>query len=101
MKKILVAMTVGAALCGLQATAYSADAKRAQDEAKEHGCLGCHDIDKKKVGPAYKEISAKFAGKKVEDLMAGMKSKPVHKSALSKTSDSSLKEILEWVLTLK
>ena len=99
MKRILVAMAAGAFLGGIQATAFSADAKRGMDEAKEHGCLACHDIDKKKVGPAYKEVSAKNKGKKVEDLMASMKSKPVHKSALSKTSDSSLKEILEWVLS--
>ena len=99
MKRILVALAVGAALGGIQATAFAADAKRGQEEAKEHGCLGCHDVDKKKVGPAYKEVSAKYKGKKLEDLMASVKSKPVHKSALGKTSDGSLKEILEWVLS--
>jgi cytochrome c551/c552 len=56
-------------------------------------------MDTKKVGPAFKDVSAKYKGKKVEDVMAGMKSKPVHKGALAKTTDSSLKTILEYVQT--
>ncbi len=101
MNRILMVVAVGVALGGFQPAAYAADAKRAQDEMKEHGCVSCHDQDKKKVGPALKDISAKFSGKTVDDAIAGMKSKPVHKSALAKTTDSSLKTILEWVLTLK
>ena len=89
-------------MSGIGSTAaQAADAKMAQDEMKEHGCLACHEQDKKKVGPALKEISKKYSGKKVDDAIAGMKSKPVHKGALAKTTDSSLKAILEWVLTLK
>jgi len=85
----------------VQPAAWAADAKLAQDEMKEHGCVACHDTDKKKVGPALKEVSARYQGKKVEEMMAGMKGKPVHKGVLAKTTDSSLKVILEWVQTLK
>jgi len=100
MKRILTVMAAGFAIGAIQPVAHAADAKRAMDEAKEHGCLACHDVDKKKVGPAYKDIAAKSKGKKVEDEMAVMKSKPVHGSVLKKTSDSSLKEIMEWILSL-
>ncbi len=100
MKRILIAAAVGVVLGVFQTGSFAADAKRAMDEAKEHGCLACHDVDKKKVGPAYKEVAAKAKGKKVEDEMAAMKSKPVHGSVLKKTSDSSLKEIMEWILSL-
>jgi cytochrome c len=96
MKRIAIAAAIG--LAGVAFSAYAAP--RGQDEAKEHGCLNCHDIDKKKVGPAYKDVAAKNKGKKVEELMAAMKGKPVHKAALQKTTDSSLKEILEWVLSM-
>lgn len=99
MKRTMIAIAVCAAT-GLAAGAYAADAKRAMDEAQEHGCLKCHDVDKKKVGPSYKDISAKMKGKKVEEAMASMKAKPVHKSVLQKATDSSLKEILEWVMSL-
>ena len=44
----------------LAATAANADAP--MDMLKSKGCLGCHDIDKKKVGPAYKDVAAKYKG---------------------------------------
>ena len=30
--------------------------------AEKHGCLGCHAAATKLVGPAYREIAAKYAG---------------------------------------
>ncbi len=99
MRKILIAAVAGMAVAVFQSAAWAADAKLAQGEMKEHGCLNCHDMDKKKVGPAFKEVSAKYKGKKVEDVIAGMKGKPVHKGVLAKAADSSLKAILEWVQT--
>ena len=54
----------------LAATAVSAahaepvvDAARAQDIAKQHACFGCHAVDKKLVGPAYRDVAARYAGK--------------------------------------
>jgi len=99
MKRALITTAAGIAFAVFQSGAWAVDAKMAQDELKEHGCLGCHAVDTKKVGPAFKDVSAKYKGKKVEDVMAGMKSKPVHKKALGNTTDSSLKVMLEWVQT--
>src|SRR3974390_3313374 len=99
MKQIVIMIAIGAAL-GVFQSAYSADAARGMDEAKEHGCLACHDVDKKKVGPAYKDVSAKYKGKTADEVMAGKNPKPVHKSVLQKTTDSSLKEIVGWILSL-
>jgi cytochrome c len=93
---------VSIAALGIAAAAFQviAHADDGMAEAKEHGCLACHDVEKKKVGPAYKEVAAKFKGKSVDALMADMKSKPVHKGVLAKTNDASLKKILSWVLSL-
>ena len=99
MRKILIATVAGMAVALFQSAAWAVDAKLAQDELKEHGCLNCHEAAKKKVGPSFKDIGAKYKGKKVEDVMAGMKGKPVHKGPLAKTTDSSLKVMLEWVQT--
>ena len=93
MGKILIAAAAGIAVTVFQAAAYAA----AEDDMKASGCLACHESDKKKVGPSFKDISAKYKGKKVEEAMAGMKGKPVHKAALGKTTDASLKTMLEWV----
>lgn len=100
MKTFILSAVVGIAAASLQMSAHAADPKRAMDGAKEHGCLKCHDVDKKKVGPAYKEIAAKMKGKKADEAVAAMKAKTVHKSVVQKASDSSLKEIMEWVLSL-
>lgn len=32
--------------------------------AKAKGCLACHTVDKKLIGPTYKEISQRYAGQK-------------------------------------
>jgi len=82
-------MTVAA----FQTAAYAA----VEDDMKAAGCTACHEVDKKKVGPAFKDVSAKYKGKGVDEVMAGMKGKPVHKAVLGKTNDASLKSMLEWV----
>ena len=43
------------------------DAVQAQADALKAGtCTNCHDLDKKKVGPALKEVAAKNQGKGAE-----------------------------------
>ena len=49
-----------------QATAQSGDV------LKDKGCLNCHDLEKKKVGPAFKEVAAKRAGKS-DEIVAKLK----------------------------
>ena len=98
MRRVLIAMAAGATALCIQSVAYAA---AGEDEAKEHGCVKCHEMDKKKVGPSWKDISAKYKGKKAEEVMTSMKTKPVHKQPLQKTADSSLKTIIDWVLEQK
>ena len=101
MRRLTIAMAAGIAALVFQSAGYAAvDAKAAEAAAKANGCLNCHEVDKKKVGPSYKDASAKLKGKKVEDVATAMRASPVHKSAMSKVSDKDLKTILEWVLSL-
>jgi cytochrome c len=84
----------------LGATAAYADAPA--DMLKAKGCLGCHDMEKKKVGPAYKDVAAKYKGdagasaKIVGELKSG-KGHPVKVTA----SDADLKTLADYVLSLK
>ena len=94
MKSIVMTAVAVAAL----ATAGIATAG-GEEDAKKAGCLGCHDVAVKKMGPAYKEVAAKFAGKKDTDLVAAIKAAKPHASV--KASDGDLKEIAAWILTLK
>ena len=42
------------------AVALSAPAQAQEALAKKHNCLACHAVDKKVVGPSYKEVAAKY-----------------------------------------
>ena len=68
------------------------------EDAKKAGCLNCHAVDTKKVGPALKDASAKFKGKKDTDVVAAIHAAKPHGSL--KASDDTLKEIASWILTL-
>ena len=94
MKSIVMTAVVVAAL----ASAGLASAA-GEDDAKKAGCLNCHAVDTKKVGPAFKEVGAKFAGKKDTDVVAAVKAAKPHASI--KASDDDLKSISAWILTLK
>jgi cytochrome c len=62
MNKSIKAAVIAAATAGLFAAAgsFAADG---QEILKTKGCLNCHDMEKKKVGPAFKDVAAKNQGK--------------------------------------
>jgi cytochrome c len=74
---------------------------------KEKGCTACHALDKKGVGPAYKEVAKKYKGNKdAEALLAtsilkGSTGKfgPVPMPP-NKVTDAEAKALAAWVLTL-
>ena len=43
-------------------TLSSANAAEGLDLAKKSGCLACHSVEKKVVGPAWKDVSTKYKG---------------------------------------
>jgi cytochrome c len=78
------------------------------DLAKAKNCLACHAVDKKMVGPAFKDIAAKYAGQK--DAAAKLADKvikggtgvwgqiPMPANAVSKDEADKL---VAWVLSTK
>jgi len=74
--------------------------------AKANGCLACHAIDKKLVGPSYKSVATKFKGDAhavdalTKVLRAGGKGVwgPVPMPPQTKISDADLKKVLTWIL---
>ena len=75
---------------------------QAQDAAlKSGGCLGCHEMDKKKVGPAFKDAAAKHKGNKdaAAGIVAKMKEGKGHPK-LAK-SDAELKAAVDAALAAK
>jgi cytochrome c551/c552 len=51
----------------------AANADSGEELAKSSGCLNCHAIDAKKVGPAYKDVAKKFKGQSRENVAAAMR----------------------------
>ncbi|WP_455211293.1 c-type cytochrome [Kaarinaea lacus] len=47
---------------GISALLFSGVAAADLDLAKKSGCLACHSVDKKVVGPAWKDVAAKYKG---------------------------------------
>lgn len=77
--------------------------------AQKNNCLGCHAVATKLVGPAYKDVAAKYAGQAdaqaqvIESIRKGSAGKwgelpmPPH----PKISDADLKKLAIWVLSAK
>jgi cytochrome c len=76
-------------------------AESGADVLKAKGCLGCHDIDKKKVGPAFKDVAAKYKGDKGAEAKLTAKLKEGKGHMKANASDAELKAALEHVLSLK
>jgi cytochrome c len=101
MKRALFAL---AALAVVSAAAFADLAL-----ATSKNCMACHAVDKKLVGPAYKDVAAKYAGQKdaVDKLSAKILKGgsgvwgPVPMPANAQVSDAEAKKLAAWVLTLK
>ena len=82
--------------------ALAAGAVQAQDVLKAKGCLNCHEADKKKVGPAMKDIAAKHKGNKdAESMLVGKikEGKGGHPKVAG--TDDELKAAVKQVLSTK
>jgi cytochrome c len=85
---------------GSIALAVSASASAQEALAKSSGCLNCHAVDTKKVGPSFKDIAAKYKGNAdaqatLEAKISGGKGHPAVKA-----SPDDVKSLVKWVLSL-
>jgi len=97
MKNLLKAAAIALAAGGLVA-ATGAAAQEGADLLKAKGCLGCHDFDKKKVGPAFKDVAAKNQGKEKE-LVAKISGAKGHPKV--NASEEDVKKAVDVVLKTK
>lgn len=93
----------------LALTAVAAPALADQALATAKNCMACHAVDKKLVGPAYKDVAAKYAGDKTAaDKLAVKIIKggsgvwgAVPMPANTQVNDAEAKKLAAWVLSLK
>ena len=82
------------------AGALAAGAALAQgDVLKAKGCMNCHDVDKKKAGPSYKDIAAKNKADAKAALVAKLKDGKGHMKV--NASDAELDAAVSQILTTK
>jgi len=105
-------MKTSHALAAAFAAACLSTAAQAADEtalAQKSGCLACHAVDKKVVGPSYKEVANKYRGDKTAEAKLDKKVKEggvgvwgqIPMPPNSQVSDADIKKLVAWVLSLK
>jgi cytochrome c len=96
----------GLVLAGL---AVSVPAQANDALAKKYNCLACHTVDKRSVGPAYKEVAKKYAGQKDAEAKLVEKVKkggagvwgPTPMPPNAAVPDGDVKTLVKWILSLK
>lgn len=104
MKPILLCLAASGAL--LSAGAQAQDAAAAKALATKSACLACHAVDKKLVGPAFKDVAAKHKGQAgaLDAVAARIKSGgsgtygPVPMPPQPNLKDDELKLLAGWIL---
>ena len=102
--RYLVLLAAGLAFAG------NAFAESGEDLAKKSNCLTCHAVDKKTLGPSFKEVAAKYKDdkgaqaaleKKVRNGGGGVWGKMPMPATAKSVSDDDIRGIVRWVLSLK
>jgi cytochrome c len=94
MKTMLIAVAAAAALAG------AGMASASEDLAKANGCMNCHAVDTKKVGPAFKEVSKKYKGKADAEatITKALTEGKGHPQTKAKPEDAA--KLVKWVLSM-
>jgi cytochrome c len=97
----------GAWLISMQPAQAAVDMAKGDALAKASGCLACHAVDKKVVGPAYRDVAKKYKGdktakdkliKKVKTGGSGVWGAVPMPPNSPKVKDADIKTLVEWVL---
>jgi cytochrome c len=91
----VLAMSVAAAIALAAAGTVSAQ----EELAKSSGCLNCHSVDAKKMGPAFKEVAAKYKGKADAEATLTAKISEAKGHPKTKAKDEDIPKLVKWVLS--
>ena len=88
---------------------FALPVQASEELAKKYMCLTCHQVDKKLVGPAFKEIAAKYAsdkaaeGKMVDKVKKGGAGVwgQIPMPPNDKVPEADLKAVVKWILSTK
>ena len=95
------------AAAGMIATGTTQAADDAEALAKSKNCLSCHAVDKKLVGPAYKEVAKKYTAADeamlAEKVIKGSNGVwgPVPMPPNPSVTPDEANKLVKWILGLK
>lgn len=103
--RLLIALTT----IGLSGSTLAMDEAAAESLARKSGCFKCHAIEKKKDGPPYKEIAAKWKVKAdaEQKLTTHVTTAPKVKiegkeeehEQLKSKDPADVKNVVQWILS--
>lgn len=85
-------------------------AEEGEELAKKNNCMACHSVSSKSMGPAFKDVAAKYKDdksaqatleKKVRSGGTGAWGKMPMPATANSVSDNDIRSIVKWVLSLK
>lgn len=99
MKQVVVFLMLSAA-CPVMAS---------EELAKKHACFACHTVDKKMVGPSYKDVAAKYRSDKEAANKLALKVKngsqgvwgTIPMPPNSAVPDADISALVKWILSQK
>jgi cytochrome c551/c552 len=94
MKSKMSPLIFGAGL--LLAAGLAQAQKQPEAIAREAGCLGCHSVAAKKVGPSFRDVAKKHS-KQGDKIAAVLKADKDHADSIKDLDASSLKALTDWV----
>lgn len=104
--KLALAAVVVAASFGLSATAMAQDGEAL---AKSSGCMACHAVAAKRIGPSFKDVAAKYQGQAGAEAMLVTKIQKggsgnwgkIPMPPNPKVDDAAAKALVTWVMAAK
>jgi cytochrome c len=96
-------------LVAVAAIAVSFPVNASDELAKKHACFACHTLDKKMVGPSYKDVAAKYRADKEAPAKLAAKVKNgsqgvwgnVPMPPNTTVPDADVKALVSWILSQK
>ncbi|MET0533665.1 MAG: c-type cytochrome [Steroidobacter sp.] len=90
--------------------AHAGESASGEELMTHGGCISCHRVDQKLLGPAFKDVATRYRG----DLQAPARlfakvreggegewgDLPMQPNSEQKISDADLRALLEWILQL-
>lgn len=99
----------GAALIALLLACAAPAAHASAELARAKACMACHQVDSKRVGPAYQAVAERYAGKSdaeahlINSIRKGGRGHwgAIPMPAQPQVSEAEAQELARWILSQK